>query len=141
MNLDISSLQKALLRLEKSMAYLNSEMSRRDPDLKEEFEAAAVQVYEFTYELAFKMIRRQLSQISASPQELKEMAFMDVIRSATEAGLIREALPFKRYREARNLTSHTYDQGCADEIISLLDSFAADVRFLVRQLESRNARH
>ncbi len=141
MVLDTSSLENALAQLEKSVAYLNSDMARRDSGLREQFRAAAIQAYEFTYELAVKMIRRQLAEISASPGEVKEMTFMDAIRAAAEAGLVGEAPAFKRYRDARNLTSHTYDRRRAEEIVTVLEPFIADARRLIGELKRRNAGH
>ena len=87
------------------------------------------------------MIRRQLAQIVANPGEVKEMAFMDVIRAACEAGLVNEAPSFKRYRDARNLTSHTYNHHRAEEIVTVLEPFITDVHFLIAELKRRNAGH
>ncbi len=138
MRIDYSSYGKALDQLEKSYSYLNSDLAKKDQDLREQFRAATVQAYEYTYELACKMVLRQLEQIVPVPAELREMAFMDLMRSAHEAGLLREAPPFKIYREMRNITSHTYDAEVAEEILSVLDNFIRDARFLLQQLAERN---
>ena len=88
MKLDVSALEKALSQLEQSLSYLRSKLSADDPGLRIQFRSAAIQGFEFTYELAVKMIRRQLSQIAAVPAELAEMAFKDLIRKAADAGLV-----------------------------------------------------
>lgn len=136
--IDFSSLEKALGQLETSVRYLHSEASRNDPELRQQFRAATIQTFEFTYELAVKMIRRQLEEIVASPAELRELAFRDLMRTAAEAGLVRDAPSFFLYRDKRNITSHTYDAEKAEEVVSVLDSFLADVRFLVGELARRN---
>lgn len=136
--LDCSSLERAVAQLEKSYDYLHSPLGREKPDLREQFRAAAIQAFEYTYELAVKMIRRQLEQIVANPAELRQMAFMDLMRTAAEAGLIREAPPFKIYREKRNLTSHTYDVERAKEVVGVINDFLHDLRFVLEELRKRN---
>lgn len=138
MILDYSSFEKALAQLEKSLEYLNSEASRKDKELRRQFRGATIQAFEYTYELAIKMIRRQLVQIAANPAELDQMDFMDLMRTAAEARLVREAPPFKVYREKRNLTSHTYEEEDAEEVVSILDAFLQDIRFTLKELKRRN---
>ena len=136
--IDHSSLTKALTQLETSLGYLRSEASRNDIELRKQFRAATIQAFEFTYELGIKMIRRQLSDIVASPGALREMAFMDLIRTAAEAGLVREVRPFMAYREMCNITSHAYDEAKAEQVLSVADDFVADMRFVLDQLTRRN---
>lgn len=136
--LNPSSFEQAISQLEKSYDYLHSSLSQADPELREQFRAATVQAFEYTYELAVKMIRRQLGQIVANPAELREIAFLDLMRTAAEAGLIREAPPFRIYREMRNITSHTYDADRAEEVVQVIDDFLHDVRFLLEELRKRN---
>ncbi len=137
MTIDVSSLRNALTALEKSLKFLASDMAR-DPDLREQFRAAAIQAFEFTYELAFKMLKRQLEQMSADPAAIDTMGYMDVIRTGAEAGLIADIARYRDYREKRNITSHTYDQGKAELIVSILENFQEDVSRLLSELERRN---
>lgn len=136
--LDYSSLERAVAQLEKSYGFLNSKEAERDPDLREQFRSAAIQAFECTYDLAVKMIRRQLEQIVPNPPELRGMAFMDLIRTAADAGLVREAPPFKVYREMRNITSHTYAPDKAEEVVGVVRDFLEDLRFLLEELRKRN---
>jgi nucleotidyltransferase substrate binding protein (TIGR01987 family) len=138
MILDYSPFEKAVAQLEKSLSYYNSAMAEEHYDLKVQFRAAVIQAFEFTYELAFKMVKRQLAQILPNPSELNEMAFMDLMRTAWEAGLIREAPPYKIYREMRNITSHTYDEDKAFAIMAIIDGFVQDMRFVLKELIRRN---
>jgi len=137
MKLDLSALRAALSALEKSVGYLKSELSK-DSDLREQFRGAAIQAFEFTYEVAYKMIKRQLEQIAAAPAELDQMTFMQVVRSAAEAGLVADVARFKNYRDKRNITSHTYNKQRAEEIVGVLADFVSDVRYLLSELERRN---
>lgn len=138
MKLDTAPLAKALNQLEKSLGYLNSRESREDEELRRQFRAAVIQAFEYTYELVMRMIRRELRQIAVNPEELDTLHFMDFMRTAAESGIIREAPPFKFYREKRNLTTHTYEEDEAEEVLSIIDSFIDDVHFVLKELKRRN---
>ena len=88
MALDLSSLRDALAALNASLGYLESDLAK-DPALKDQFRAAAIQAFEFTYELAFKFMKRQLEEIVAVPSAVDEMTFMQVVRSSAEAVCLR----------------------------------------------------
>jgi len=124
--------------LQKSLAYAESDLARNDPELRKQFRAAAIQAFEFTYEVAVRMLRRQLEQIVAVPAELREMPFMELIRTGADAGLVRDVAAFRVYREMRNITSHAYDESKAEQVFSALRPFVADVRFLLNELRHRN---
>jgi nucleotidyltransferase substrate binding protein (TIGR01987 family) len=137
MKLDLTSLRSALAALEKSLGFLNSELAE-NRDLREQFRAAAVQAFEFTHELAFKMLKRQLGRMTADPAAIDQMAYMDVVRTGAQAGLVADVARFRDYREKRNITSHTYDQAKAAEIEAVLNDFRNDVRCLLAALERHN---
>ena len=138
MKLDYSPLEDAVNQLQRSFDYLHGDLARTDSDLREQFRAATIQAFEFTYELAVKMIQRQLAQIAANPYALRQMDFADRMRDAADAGIVREALPFIRYREMRNKTSHTYDADRAEETVLVIDEFLRDMRFILQELQKRN---
>jgi nucleotidyltransferase substrate binding protein (TIGR01987 family) len=136
MVLDLSSLRAALAALNTSLRYLESELAV-DPGLHDQFRAAAIQAFEFTYELAFKFMKRQLEQIVPVPSLVDELTFMQVVRAAAEAGLVADVERFHEYREARNITSHTYDRLKAQRVVAVLPAFASDVEYLLARLEAR----
>jgi nucleotidyltransferase substrate binding protein (TIGR01987 family) len=138
MKLDIAPLEKAIGQLQKSLTYLNSEMARQDENLREQFRGAAIQAFEYTYELGLKMLRRQLEQIVSNPAEIREMNFLDFIRAAAEAGLVKDVPGYRLYREKRNITSHTYDLHKAEELLDIMDGFMLEMRFLLTELKKRN---
>jgi nucleotidyltransferase substrate binding protein (TIGR01987 family) len=138
MKLDLTVLEKVLSQLEQSLSYLRSDLAAGDAGLRAQFRAAAIQAFEFTYELSIKMIRRQLAQISAVPAELAEMAYKDLIREAADAGLVVDPESYFLYREIRNITAHTYDEAKAERVLSVLEGFRKDVLVLVKELKRRN---
>ena len=137
MLLDLSSLRNALAALNASLRYLESDLAA-DPGLNDQFRAASIQAFEFTYELAFKFMKRQLERIAPVPSAVDELTFMQVVRAAAEAGLVTDVSRFHAYREARNITSHSYDRAKAQRIVAELPRFAADVAHLLARLEARN---
>ena len=78
MRLDLTSLRSALAaRKEHWFPELEA---GRERDLREQFRAAAIQV-EFTHEVAFKMLKRQLSRWRPIPPP-STRCHMDNVRSA-----------------------------------------------------------
>lgn len=138
MKLDYSALQKACGQLETSMAYYESDQSRQDAGLRLQFRSSVIHSFEYTYEVAIKMIRRQLDQIVANPGELREMNFMDLIRRAADAGLITSVPAYKIFREKRNTTSHTYHEDTAEAVLEGMHDFLAEICFLLKELRRRN---
>lgn len=139
MKLDISPFEKALMQLERSLAYLDSDLARQDAGIKEQFRAATIQAFEYSYELGIKMLRRQLEQIAANPAEIREMAFMDMIRSGAEAGLVKNVPFYRVFREKCNITSHAYDETKAEEVVAVLQDFLVEMQFLLHELTRRNS--
>jgi len=138
MNLDLTSFRDAVSALERSLNFLASGSAKNDPMLLEQFRNSAIQCFEFTHELAFKMMKRQLEQMTADPAAVDKMAYMDIVRSAAEAGLVDDVARFKDYRDKRNITSHTYNRAKAEMIVAVLPAFRDDMRSLLAELEKRN---
>jgi nucleotidyltransferase substrate binding protein (TIGR01987 family) len=138
MKLQLAPLEKALAQLRRSLDYLRSPMAESDPLLYEQFRAASIQAFEYSYEISVKMIRRQLAQIVANPQELSQMTFADLMRSAADAGLIGSVKDFLTYRDARNQTSHTYDEEIAEDVVKVAEAFCRDAIVLLGELRKRN---
>lgn len=137
MALDLSSLRDAFASLEKSLGFLFSDMAK-NADLREQFRNSSIQCFEFTHELAFKMLKRQLELMTADPSSVDTMAYMDIVRSGAEAGLIADVERFRDYRAKRNITSHAYNEGKAEEVVSVLKNFRDDIRYLLSELGKRN---
>lgn len=75
---------------------------------------------------------------AASPDEVDESSFRDVMRVAAEKGLIADVEPWFQYRLLRNITAHPYDRAKARQVYDGTLRFIRDARELQRRLEARN---
>jgi nucleotidyltransferase substrate binding protein (TIGR01987 family) len=97
-----------------------------------------IQRFEFTYELAHKMLKRYLESVSPSPGEYDAADFQYLIRSANERDLLLGDWPtWRKYRDMRGKTSHTYDEGIALEVVAGIAPFLEEARHLLQQITSR----
>lgn len=122
----------AIRQLEKSREFLRSDMAK-NKDLYEQFRAASIKAFEYTYELAIKTIHLELSQIIQNPKKLKEITFMASIEMAYQSGLVREISPFKTYREKRSAAIHSYYPDKAEKILDILGSFLLDCHYILER--------
>jgi nucleotidyltransferase substrate binding protein (TIGR01987 family) len=99
-----------------------------------------IQRFEFTYEISQKMLKRFLESTSASPGEYDMMPFADLIRSANEKDLLRgDWTSWKRFREMRAKTSHTYDEQVALQVVDGIPEFLAEAEFLIDSMQRQSA--
>ncbi len=129
--IDVSSLVKALATLEEGLA-----ASARAPDDKF-IRDACIQRFEYCYELSHKMLRRYLA---SSEPAVHEMSFPRLIRLGHERGLLAQSWDvWTAFRDARNATSHAYDEAKANEVIKKIPAFFDAARFMVTQIEAQQA--
>jgi len=131
MHLDFSSFEKALDSLLRLL-----ERSRSVPD-DEDIRNACIQRFEYTYELAFKMLKRQLQQELPAKDELDLLQFKELICVGAEHGLIAMPQRWFNYRDKRNIIPHTYDEEKARKVYSVLPDFASDAADLAPCLTLR----
>lgn len=133
MPLDLTSLTKAVDRLREGLVRHLGDPS--DAQIRD----GLIQRFEFTYELSHRMLKRQLEQGAANPLEFDAADFHYLIRSGNEQGLLRSAWPaWRRFRELRAKTSHTYDEAVAREVVTEIPAFLEEAAHLLGQLQSRN---
>ena len=139
MRLDLAPLDDAIAQLEEAIEYHGSDLASRDPALKLHLRAAAIQAFEFTYELSFNMVKRHLEQVSPNPAAIDKMSFKAIMREAFRRGLVQSELPaWEEYRKLRGTTSHTYDGDKARVVFEGVPAFLQEARYLRDQLEQRN---
>jgi nucleotidyltransferase substrate binding protein (TIGR01987 family) len=138
--LDLSALQRALTSLEDSLEVVSDSewFNEQSPKVQNTLIAGVIQNFEFVYEVGFKMIKRQIELESASPDEVDQGSFRDVLRLAAEKGLIQDVEAWFGYRRMRNITAHTYDHDKAQKVYQGTLLFINDARALLASLEARN---
>ncbi len=103
------------------------------------FRMAAIQAFEVTYELSIKLVRRSLEAKTADPAAIDAMDFKDIMRLAAEARLIDDPPAWSVFRAKRNISSHTYDEAKALDVIDSIPRFATHSRRLLTCLDTPHA--
>ena len=97
---------------------------------------AIIQRFEFTYELCWKTMRRILETTAARSKTDELLSMKDLYRLAFEAGIIANPQSWFEYNEARNITSHVYDEKKAKLVLAAVVKFAPDAAELLAKLEA-----
>lgn len=131
MPLDFSPLAKAIARLDEGLG-----RHRADP-ADDQLRDGLIQRFEFTYDLAHKMLRRALEAASANPEEIDRTSFPALIRTGFEQGLLAsDWTQWRVWREMRNITSHTYDEAKALQVAAAIPDFLSEAKELLRRLDA-----
>jgi nucleotidyltransferase substrate binding protein (TIGR01987 family) len=140
MKLDLSSLRKAVESLERALKVVNNRdlMAGYDDDTKDIIRAGVIQNFEFTYEMCWKFMKRRLELVLGSSY-VDGITRHELFRFAAENQLINDVEQWMEYHDARNDTSHTYDEERAVEILEVVGPFARDARKFLEILEKKNA--
>ncbi len=135
MVIDLYSFQQAINRLREAL-------ERHEEEPEDLFvQDSVVQRFEYTYELAYKTLKRFLEATAASAAEIDAMSFQNLIRTGNESGLLKSsAATWLDYRDKRNMTSHTYDNAKALEVIAVAPLFLEESEYLLSELERRNGK-
>ncbi|MBN2313361.1 MAG: nucleotidyltransferase substrate binding protein [Sedimentisphaerales bacterium] len=139
MKLDLSSLRKAVESLEKALNVANDEifMSRLNDDQKKTVRAGVIQNFEFTYELCWKFMRRWL-EVNLGMAYVAGVSRRQLFRLSAEHRLIDDVDRWMVFHDARNETSHTYDENTAEDVFETAQTFLDDAQVLLEALEARN---
>ncbi|NML95884.1 HI0074 family nucleotidyltransferase substrate-binding subunit [Novosphingobium olei] len=132
MPLDFSALAGRVARLSEGLARYRADES--DTQIRD----GLIQRFEFTYDLAHKLLRRALEEAAANPEAIDRMTFPELIRSGVEQGLVPgQWADWRAFREMRNITSHTYDEAKALQVTAAIPDFLAEAQGLLARLQSR----
>jgi len=132
MLVDLSSFKKALENLDKAIS--RSILEPQDEIIRD----GVIQRFEYTYELSWKMLKRQLEQEMPTPSEIDSLSFKELIREGVERGLVEKAESWFLYREQRNITSHIYDGDKAKSVYQTAVTFMTDAKKLFSAMQKRN---
>ena len=129
--LDITSFEKALNSLKEVIEVYNfdeTNLITRD---------SMIQRFEYTYSITLKMIKRYFSQ-GAFVENIDSMTFNEMVRQANKMDLLKSNLEtWTLFREKRNLTSHTYDEKIATNVVKIIPLFYEEAQFLLNKLIER----
>ena len=106
--LDIGSLRAAVQVLANAVDVVSSlKFAAVDLRWRDTLVGGVVQHFEFTFELCWKMLNRQVERELPSPSELDRSSFRDLFRLGHQRGLVTSVEPWFEFRELRNITAHT----------------------------------
>jgi nucleotidyltransferase substrate binding protein (TIGR01987 family) len=138
MTLDLTSFKNAIAQLEEALMLYDSDLARAHARLALHLRAAAIQAFEFTYEISFKTLKRYLENTEANPAEIANMDFSELIRKGYELGLLQaEISDWREFRKDRGTTSHAYNEAKAQDVFETIPAFLKEARFLFTQIQSR----
>jgi nucleotidyltransferase substrate binding protein (TIGR01987 family) len=130
--LDPTSLGNAVERLREGLT-----RHQREP-ADEQLRDGLIQRFEFTYELSHRLLRRYLRETAASPEDIDQMPFADLIRAGNAQGLLRgEWAAWRQFREMRARTSHTFDAQVASQVASAIPGFLEEAEHFYAELQRR----
>lgn len=130
MTFDPAIYRRAVERLSEGLARFESNPA--DDEVRD----GVIQRFEYTYDLATKMLRRALAETEDTPGQTDRMTFAAMIRTAWEKGLTGVSYPeWQSFRDDRNKTSHTYREAIAVEVMAKIPNFLAEARFVLDRLE------
>jgi nucleotidyltransferase substrate binding protein (TIGR01987 family) len=102
-------------RLEERIAdYLKvlSQLEKAARQPKDEYlRDSVIQRFEFTHELAWKMLKLRLEE-----EDIFAKTPRETMQASLQAGLIEDGNAWSDLQKMRNLTSHTYNEDLADEV-------------------------
>jgi nucleotidyltransferase substrate binding protein (TIGR01987 family) len=135
--LDISSLIKAYEFFSNALKTADIYESRFSKEIfytEELVRAGVIQHFEYTYELSWKMMKRFME---IDEGRLKGFTNRALLRRAGELELIDDFHKWREFHEARNLTSHTYDEETAEKVYAAAKEFDVYVEKLISNLKEK----
>jgi nucleotidyltransferase substrate binding protein (TIGR01987 family) len=136
--LSYESLRKSIGALKRSVAVANSDFDTRGSDLQDTVRAGVIQNFEVAYEQCWKMIQRWIRENRTPVDADNPRTRNELFRMAARYGLFSDPAPWFGFGEARNLTSHTYDESQAVSAYDAALKFLPLAEELLVRLESSN---
>ena len=121
-------LQLQLGQLAKAISTVSEALSLEPTSINKD---GTIQRFEYTFELSWKALKRYFK----INNNLEIFNVKDIFREAGKQGLIEKVEKWFEYLEARNLTSHTYDENIAEKVYTKAKEFEKDAHFLCQQLK------
>jgi nucleotidyltransferase substrate binding protein (TIGR01987 family) len=135
--LDYSSLEKAVSTLSIAWKSYEANSNRLSPADRDIMRDGVIQRFEYTFELAWKTIKRYLEIYGL--EKADTLTNRDLFRIGAEQGLIEDPSSWFNYMIERNRTSHVYDVAVANDVFHTAGNFLKDAAYLLDQLNKRVA--
>jgi len=124
---DYSSLENASKRLEEVLKRYNQNT------LDDAIRDSVIQRFEFTYAITLKTIRKYFIERAFVIEDVNQMSFNDMIRTANQLKILKSDLElWTKFREMRNLTSHTYNEELAQKVVDVVPEFYEEVEYIIK---------
>lgn len=127
MAVSIAEFEKALNSLEEAISLYNQSISNI-PQMKANRDAC-IQRFEFCIELSWKLAKKIMGSVSTAPNT--------VIREMAQNKLIEDPQIWFEFIEARNKSSHSYDEPIAIEVFNKIKEFIPHAQDLRKRISSK----
>jgi len=121
--IDVEPLFKAIGTFEKFRKHLITDQDK----------AGSIQAFEFSFELAWKTMKRILAKKGVEVRSPK-----DCFREAALNKMINDPRQWFKFLEKRNLTVHSYNELVVHEIIKIFDEFSSSLSEFIDYLKDYN---
>lgn len=137
--LDLTAFQNAIQAFQRTCCAAQDKkvISSLSSDLQDAIRAGVIQNFDFTYELSWKFMKRWLEKNFGSAY-VDGVTRRELFRLATETQLIDSVDEWMLFHQARNQTSHAYDEEVAAEVYLNALDFLGKAQRLLQQLQARN---
>ena len=128
--LDFTALENSVYRLKEVVEKYKE--NEKDSIVRD----SLIQRFEFTYSISLKLLRRYFMERAFFVDDINSLSFNDMVRTATRLGLLKSDLEmWTKYREMRNLTSHTYDEEVAQKVAKIVPCFYEEALYLLKKFK------
>lgn len=128
--LDFTALENSVYRLKEVVEKYKE--NEKDTIVRD----SLIQRFEFTYSISLKLLRRYFMERAFFVDDINSLSFNDMVRTATRLGLLKSDLEmWTKYREMRNLTSHTYDEEVALKVAKFVPCFYEEALYLLKKFK------
>ena len=132
--LELTSLRKAIDSLGESLKWYDKSSGDIPADILRD---SAIQRFEYTYELSWKMMKRWL-EINLGGTYVDGISRKELFRYAAEHRLIKDPTEWFSFHEARNQTNHVYDETVAEDVFRVIDDFTKNAECLYQEIAKHN---
>ncbi|MBO4329670.1 MAG: nucleotidyltransferase substrate binding protein [Rhodocyclaceae bacterium] len=136
MSLNANHLRRTIATLQRAITEIQQVADENDI-LYDLFRNAAIKSFELSLETSGNLLRKALKLYGGSPRKIDGLVFKDVFRHANKHDILDEAtvLRWFAYRDNRNVTTHDYGEGFANETLEILPEYIQDATALADRLE------